>query len=1110
MEPGTEPRRFDLLGPLPAPNSTTVLEASAGTGKTFALAALVTRYIAEGVATLDQMLLITFSRAATQELRERVRRQIAHALECFTDPARVGDNQVVARLLECDPEEHQRRRTNLADALAGFDAATIATVHQFCNIVLNSLGVAGDSDAGVELVESLDDLIAEVVDDLYLARYGRDRDAPAISYPQALALAREVAGNPATELRPRDPEPGTGAAARIDFANAVLTELEIRKRRRGVLGYDDLLTRLADALSGETSAARHRMSRRWPIVMVDEFQDTDPVQWTVIEKAFGGVCTVVLIGDPKQAIYAFRGGDIVTYLTAADTAGDKRTLGKNWRSDDALLERLQAVLLGAELGDPRIVVRDVDAHHRGSRLAGAPRNDPFRLRVVGREQFGRTGTKTIPIGDLREFIPRDLAGDIGALLAGEATFDGRKVEAGDIAVIVEKHADARACFDALVGAGIPAVYTGDSDLFGSQAATDWLTLLEAFDQPHRSGVVRATACTMFFGHTAADLAEQGDELTDRVAETIREWADHAREVGVAAVLEAAQLGGMTERALRWRGGERHLTDLAHLTQLLQRAAHREHLTLPGLRDWLRNRREERGAAAERYRRLDSDAVAVQIMTVWGSKGLQFPIVYLPFAFNRNVQKRDLILFHDNDVRCLHVGGPDSPDYRAVEALGRREEASDASRLMYVAMTRAQSQVVAWWAPAHDEPNGGLSRLLRDREPGQATIRDRCEPKGITDDEAMRRFRQWEDHGGPVVERAQPAAVRRPAPDEPPKDLRARHFHRHIDTTWRRTSYSGLVRSAQEAVGVGSEPEVLELDDEVADIPLLEAPAGSEVPSPMADLPTGAKFGSLVHAVLETADPQAADLEGELRAQIDKHSLWWPGDVPAAELAAGLVPMHDTPLGPLADGLTLRRIPLGDRLCELDFEFPLAGGDARGAAPDIRLSDVGELLDRHLPPGDLLAPYVDRLTDATLGRQSLRGYLSGSLDAVLRIPGGPDDPGGHRYLVVDYKTNWLGEADRPLTAGDYTAGRMAEAMLHSDYPLQALLYSVVLHRFLRWRQPGYRPEHHLGGILYLFIRGMCGADTPVSEGYPAGVFGWRPPAALVEELSDLLDGREAAV
>ena len=216
-------------------------------------------------------------------------------------------------------------------------------------------------------------------------------------------------------------------------------------------------------------------------------------------------------------------------------------------------------------------------------------------------------------------------------------------------------------------------------------------------------------------------------------------------------------------------------------------------------------------------------------------------------------------------------------------------------------------------------------------------------------------------------------------------------------------------------------------------------------------------------------------------------------------------MHDTPLGPLADGLTLREIGLSDRLCEMDFEFPLAGGDLRSAAPDIRLADVGRLLVKHLAKGDPVAPYIDRLTGTALGGQSLRGYLSGSVDAVLRVPDGD----GHRYLVVDYKTNWLGESDRPLTAADYDHARLAEAMLHSDYPLQALLYSVVLHRFLRWRQPGYRPEAHLGGVLYLFLRGMCGPETPTSDGHPAGVFSWRPPAALVVELSDLLDGRRVA-
>jgi exodeoxyribonuclease V beta subunit len=222
------------------------------------------------------------------------------------------------------------------------------------------------------------------------------------------------------------------------------------------------------------------------------------------------------------------------------------------------------------------------------------------------------------------------------------------------------------------------------------------------------------------------------------------------------------------------------------------------------------------------------------------------------------------------------------------------------------------------------------------------------------------------------------------------------------------------------------------------------------------------------------------------------------------LAAAMVPMHDTPLGPLAGGLTLRQIGLRDRLRELDFEIPLAGGDLRSAAPDIRLADVGVLLREYLPAGDALASYTDRLTGPALGDQSLRGYLSGSIDAVLRVPAGS----GHRYLVVDYKTNWLGDPERPLTSADYDRPRLAEAMLHSDYPLQALLYSAVLHRFLRWRLPDYDPATHLGGVIYLFVRGMCGADTPASGGHPAGVFSWQPPSSLAATLSDLLDAGRA--
>ncbi|MET7280686.1 exodeoxyribonuclease V subunit beta [Kribbella sp. NPDC005582] len=1089
---------FDLLGELPT--GTVVLEASAGTGKTYALAGLVTRFVAEGRAKLDEMLLITFGRAASQELRERVRAQLLEAELALADPARwETDGGLLGHLVKADPEEIAERHLRLRDALANFDAATIATTHQFCQLVLRSLGVAGDTDTGVTLVDDLSDLVTEVVDDLYLNRFGSSADQPPISRATALEIALKAVSNPHTKLVPDKYAEASPEGVRIEFAHAVLDEMERRKRRLGILGYDDLLTRLAAALLDPNAPARKQLQRRWSVVMVDEFQDTDPVQWKVIDAAFNGPSTLVLIGDPKQAIYAFRGGDIATYLKAAATAGQRRTLDTNWRSDQPLVDCLQVVLGGAQLGHPDIVVHPVAAHHQGGRLAGAPSDAPFRLRVARREQFGSARRKNIPMDLLRDHIARDLAADIGRLLASGATYDGQPVRAGDVAVIVETHKDARVCREELARAGIPAVYSGDLDIFASQAAQDWLCLLEAFDQPHRSGLVRAAATTMFFGETAASLRAGGEELTDRIGQTVRAWADRLRTSGVAAVFEAAQAHGTTQRVLGWRGGERDMTDLAHLAELLHETAHREGYKLPALLDWLRAECTGRGRAAERTRRLDSDAAAVQIMTVWVSKGLQYPVVYLPFAFTRHVvEETELLVFHQDGERCLDLGGKRHRGHRANQKLWRAEEAGDDIRLTYVALTRAQSQVVAWWAPSWDEVNGGISRLLRGRKQGDAIVPDTL-PRSASDDDVLNWLRRWQQAGGPMIEDSVIAEHAEPVPAELPGGLAAGVFTREVDLAWRRTSYSGLIRAADQQVGgVASEHEESQLEDESVDsVPTPDVAPADALPSPMDGLPAGATFGSLVHAVLEEADPQAPDLQAELTLQVREQLRFWRVDVTAEVLATAMLPMHATPLGPLVPGLTLADLGRADRLRELDFEIPLAGGDD-AVATDVRLHQLAPLLRAHLPADDPLLPYADRLEQPLLGQQSLRGYLTGSIDVVLRVP-------GNRFVVVDYKTNRLGDPDQPATSSDYLPDQLGAAMLHSDYPLQAMLYSVVLHRYLRWRLPDYDPAVHLGGVVYLYLRGMCGPETPVVDGHPAGVFSWPMPATLVLALSELLDG-----
>ena len=279
------------------------------------------------------------------------------------------------------------------------------------------------------------------------------------------------------------------------------------------------------------------------------------------------------------------------------------------------------------------------------------------------------------------------------------------------------------------------------------------------------------------------------------------------------------------------------------------------------------------------------------------------------------------------------------------------------------------------------------------------------------------------------------------------------------------------------------------------------PAAAAVPSPLAELPPGTAFGTLVHAVLEVTDLTAPDLTAELTARCAEQLIHNPLPGVAAEaLAEALAPVARTPLGPLADDLRLVDIAPVDRLAELEFELPLSGGD-QPCRTTALLGEIAPLLRAHLPADDPLACYPDLLADPALADQPLRGYLTGSIDAVLRLP-------GPRFAVVDYKTNWLGPSGEPLTSAHYAPERLAAAMADAHYPLQALLYGVALHRYLRWRMPDYDPERHLGGTLYLFVRGMCGPATPVVDGAPCGVFGWAPPPALTVALSGLLHGGEA--
>jgi exodeoxyribonuclease V beta subunit len=1171
----SDPLPFDVCAELPS--GTTVLEASAGTGKTYMIAALTARAIAEGVAELNQLLLVTFGRMATNELRLRVRERLVSVESCLADAVaqRVPTRQLSpleVMLTTGQPDELACRRQRVARALAEFDAATIATTHEFCLQMLDGLGVLGDRESHATVVEHISDLTREVTTDLYLRRYSAG-GMPPMGYDEALEIANQAVEAVHARLVPSSvtPDDLSGSGERVAFGTAVRNEVERRKRASKLFTYDDMLTRLRDALTDPDRgpAAADRLRQRYRIVMVDEFQDTDPIQWEILHRAFHRHSTLILIGDPKQAIYAFRGADVFSYLDAVQQADHVKSLVVNRRSDRALVDALDELLGDTALGNERIAVRTVTADHQQRRLAAPDdRQDvvaPIRVRLMPHQADAE---KVPSVGAIRPLIVDDLVADVTAMLGSGAQLleagGTRPVLPSDIAVLVRKNERGEAIRENLVAAGVPAVMYGASSVYASPMAQDWLTLLLALEQTRQQSV-RQTALTCFFGWTFADLASASEDALIELTQRIRWWGKVLQSRGVAALLETAMADEhIPERLLSLRGGERMLTDLRHLGQSLHAAMTSAQLGVGALVEWLRARISEAReiGISEGTRRLENDAKAVTILTVHRSKGLEFPIVYLPDAWDRYANGSDegrILRLHEptaahlgleSSGECvLDVGGRHGPGRPERFSRYRDEEAGEDLRLLYVALTRAQCQVVTWWAPSFNTPASALHRFAS-RSPT-----DPASPKAVYplngDPFSSREF-------GPgfSVETITPRALTQwQSITEPPPVLRVRSFDRELDLAWRRTSYSALTAAAHGAdppsPAVGSEPDLMREDDESAHhsellahralnpppsslaeertppltppphsgarFPTLAAeaatgiPAGLgaaptegdlDVPSPMHDLPSGVEFGTAVHAVFERVDATAADLPAALREACAATLAQAPAAAMTADaLASGLLPAFRTPLGPLADERRLCDIPRGDRLAELSFEYPLSGGDTTNA--DVTLDMMGLLLRRHLAPADPLARYPDLLDDPALATQTLRGYLTGSIDAVLRIRRGDGPPS---YLVVDYKTNWLGTFDgEVLKIDSYTPARMTAAMMSAHYPLQALLYAVAVHRMLRWRQPNYDPAVHLGGILYLFVRGMAGPDTPRVDGVPCGVFGWRPPAPLVVELSALLDG-----
>ncbi|MDO4412071.1 UvrD-helicase domain-containing protein [Cutibacterium sp.] len=1070
---------FSITDPLP--QGTVLLAASAGTGKTWTISAVCAKAIATGmVKNIENLLLVTFNRSAARELRGRVYERLVSTAALLAGD-RPSNDACDESLMNLGTEGLDRVRA----ALDSFDRAVITTTHEFASRMLVELGILSDHDPSSVLMADLTPLATEVSDDFYLARYFDVAQPPSVNDKRK--LSRDVAVKygevpiaPHTDVVSPD----------LEWTQSVRAEVRKRSRARAVHTFDDLIADLLRALRDPVRGqlARETLARRFALVMVDEFQDTDPLQWEILRLAFHERSNLWLIGDPKQSIYAFRGADIYAYQDAAESAEHVLHLDVNYRADKPIVEAISTLFGNAQLGRG-IAMEPVTADHQRSRIGTQTTHNhryswsqPFQIRCLEAPADVRMDAATS-----ERMVTEDVVNQVIMMLEGGTVIhddDGqdRPLRPNDIAILVRTRRRGAAIAAALSQANQPAVFSGDSPVWTSQAAKDLVTLLEALDNTDER--LRTRLCLSdLIGATPADLAASDSRVRSDLAIDVARWASVWPSTGVWGTVEAAlHRPGVLARLVSMTDGERYVTDLRQVAQQAHAASCDAALTPTAAAAWIRDQQQRVGD--DEPRRLDSDQQAVNVMTIHEAKGLGFPVVLLPdISHGWSLSNRGPIVWHDGHRRVLSISsqGPDRDT--AVES-HQEDERGENLRLLYVALTRARSAVRLWWWPCSSRNQGSaFQRLVEmDRSSGEL---------GLGREGTNPRILPWLN-SGPIMTATAPANQKHLSrtPSIKYRDVASpRQLTRPLELDFVRTSYSGLTTEIHGGVltplaaTLTDEPE----EDESTDI----------TATGLCGLPGGTSFGTVVHEVLEHIDTSSSNLSHEVLAITRRILRTAPlPDVPAPVLAAGLEQVLRTDLGDLAQGMTLASFSPDNRLAEMNFELAMCQSKTAQTMADLAalLRDPGLV-----PSDDPISGYGDALSHIPNSDQTLRGFLTGSIDAVLRRP---DD----RYLVVDYKTNRVPGA-RKLRAEMYDTDTMRAMMFSSHYPLQGLLYSAALHRFLVSSLPGYDPARHLGPIGYLFVRGMTGGSAP-ETGMPQGVFTWHPKPDLIEAISECLGGRHA--
>ena len=938
---------------------------------------------------------------------------------------------------------------------------------------------------------------------------------------------------------------------RRDLLDAVRESLRESAWQDRQLSFNGLLTEAERALAGPSGEAlATRVRERYPLAFIDEFQDTDGLQARIFERIYpsrrktvaasgakeaaapqstDSPQGVAIVGDPKQSIYGFRGADLFAFLQMSQRQGQRPVrLGANYRSTPGLVQAVNALFarqrpfLLHELAFEAVEsARDPGS---GLRIDDEERA-PLLLRLDAGEGGGEAGGDAPGKGDMQRIAAESAAAEIAWLLEagadGRASVAGQPLGGGDIAVLVRTGAQGKEMARALRERGVQSVELGDVDVFDTDQAEQLHRLLQALAgvAPHsEAAALRGALAASMFGlslEEAASLAE--DRVWETWQQRFQEWRATWRGVGVAALIRRLLFAAPTHCAatlLRQPRGPRSLTNMLHLADLLQQAETGERLEPPALVEWLARRRRnpQHGNDASQLR-LESDERLVKVVTVHRSKGLEFPVVFYPFAwFRRRPGRSATAQYHEREEgRYVEVLDLDPND--AAHDRQEVEDRAEELRLLYVALTRAKHHCVATWARTPGYENTALAWLLHGRgidhdEPVMAmkTHKDYMR-KSVDASRWQEELTQFAaEHGraialGPLFDSEEQSALSFPTASgeqataegdaSTAPAYQARTLQRSLRHIRRMTSYTALVATPGAAATPVEHAAVERPDhDQIEDAALAATDVDKRKRGAVDDalstfaLPRGRHTGQCLHEIFEAAvGPQAldaADLERLCADALHRHGIdgkWRP------TVLRMVADVRQTPLRP-PDQAPLRLMDFKRPLVEMEFLFPVA---------QLRRERLGACLADHgygdvfgaLDP-DLRRSATSEDAGAVSGLAEIDGFLRGFIDLVGECDG--------RWYVVDYKSNWLGDAVQ-----DYAPSGLRQAIQRNGYSLQYLLYLTALHRYLRLQLPDYDCERHLGGAFYLFVRGM----RPTQPGH--GVFHDVPSAACIADIDACLGG-----